>query len=108
MDSLLRHAFITGTSERVLRYMGRPVRPGGQPHPSANPELLTRINQWYDGGRLRHWVDKNSLKFYNEHNVLRFEFTMNDPTRFKIYRTILCWARYGSSFQRARACGKRL
>jgi DNA-binding transcriptional ArsR family regulator len=88
MESLLRHAFITGTSERILRYMGRPVRPNGQPHWSSDPKLLTRINQWYDGGRIRHWVDKNSLKFYNEQNVLRFEFTMNDPTKYKIYRTI--------------------
>ena len=45
------------------------------------------LKQWYDGARIRHWVDKNSLKIYNEQNVLRFEFTMNDPTRFRIYRT---------------------
>ena len=45
------------------------------------------MNQWYDGARIRHWIDRNSLKIYNEQNVLRFEFTMNDPTRFRIYRT---------------------
>jgi hypothetical protein len=88
MGHLLRHAVITGTSDRVLRYMGRPVRANGQPHWAAAPELMTRINQWYDGARIRHWVDKNSLKFYNEQNVLRFEFTMNDPTKFRINRTI--------------------
>ena len=88
MDQLLRHAFITGTSERVLRYMGHPVRPNGQPHWAAYPELLSRVNLWYDGGRIRHWVNKNSLKFYNEQNVLRFEFTMNDPSKFKINRTV--------------------
>lgn len=87
MSHLLRHAFITGTSDRVLRYMGRPVRANGQPHPAANPELLSRVKLWYDGARIRHWVDKNSLKFYNEQNVLRFEFTMNDPTKFRIHRT---------------------
>lgn len=76
------------TSERFLRYMGKPVRPNGQPHPTANPELITRVTQWYDGARIRHWVDKNSLKLYNEQNVLRFEFTMNDPTRFRIHRTV--------------------
>jgi len=88
MEHLLRHAFISGTSERVLRYFGRPVRDNGQPHWAANPELLTRFNQWYDGARIRHWIDKNSLKLYNEQNVLRFEFTMNDPQRFRIYRTV--------------------
>jgi hypothetical protein len=88
MSRMLRHAFITGTSDRVLRYMGRPIRADGQPHWSSDPELMSRVSLWYDGARIRHWVDKNSLKLYNEQNVLRFEFTMNDPTRFRIYRTV--------------------
>jgi hypothetical protein len=88
MNHLLRHAFITGTSDRVLRYMGHPVRANGQPHWAADPELMTRVNLWYDGARIRHWVNKNSLKLYNEQNVLRFEFTMNDPSKFRIYRTV--------------------
>ena len=88
MDQLLRHACITGNSDRVLRYMGCPVREGGQPHQTANPELLTKVSLWYDGVRIRHWVDKNSIKFYNEQNVLRFEFTMNDPTKFRVHRTV--------------------
>jgi hypothetical protein len=88
MKPLPRHAFISGTSDRVLRYMGHPARPNGQPHWSADPEPLTRVNQWHDGTRVRHWLNKNSLKLYNQRNVLRFEFTMNDPGRFKIYRTV--------------------
>jgi hypothetical protein len=88
MSRFLRHAFINGTGERVLRYMGQPVRDNGQPHWKANPELITKLKLWYDGGRIRHWVYKNSLKLYNEHNVLRFEFTMNDPTKFKVHRTV--------------------
>ena len=88
MGQMLRHAFITGTSDRVLRYMGHPVRANGQPYWAADPELMSRVNLWYDGARIRHWIDKNSLKFYNEQNVLRFEFTMNDPTRFRIHRTV--------------------
>jgi len=88
MERLLRHAFITGTSDRVLRYMGKPVRENGQPHWLANPELMTRVNCWYDGARIRHWVDNNSIKLYNEQNVLRFEFTMNDPTKFRIHRNV--------------------
>ena len=88
MNQMLRYAFITGTSDRVLRYMGRPVKANGQPHWAADPELISRVGLWHDGARIRHWVDKNSLKMYNEHNVLRFEFTMNDPTRFLIHRTV--------------------
>lgn len=86
MDNFLRHSLITGTGERILKYFGSPVRPNGQPHPNSNPEILSRANFWYDGLRVRHWYGKNSVKFYNEQNVLRFEMTMNDPTKFKIYR----------------------
>ena len=88
MSQLLRHAFITGTSDRVLRYMGHPVRANGQPHWAADPELISRVSLWYDGGRIRHWVGKNSLKMYNEQTVLRFEFTMNNPAKFRIHRTV--------------------
>ena len=86
MDGLLRHALMTGTCDRVLRYMGRPVDAAGQPHPLANPEVLTRANVWHDGVRIRHWVDRNSVKLYNEHNVLRAEMTMNNPAMFRVFR----------------------
>jgi len=85
-DSLLRHALMTGTCDRVLRYMGRPVDVDGQPHPLANPDILTRANAWHEGIRIRHWVDKNSVKLYNEHNVLRAEMTMNNPGMFRVWR----------------------
>ncbi|TAL44341.1 MAG: hypothetical protein EPN89_14170 [Methylovulum sp.] len=86
LDALLRHALITGTGDRVLRYFGRPVNAAGQPHPLANPEVLTRANAWHDGVRIRHWVDQNSVKLYNEHNVLRVEMTMNNPAMFRVFR----------------------
>jgi hypothetical protein len=86
MDSLLHHALATGTCERVLRYMGRPVDAQGQPHPMAEPEVMTRAAVWHDGMRIRHWVDENSIKLYNEHNVLRAEMTMNNPAMFRVWR----------------------
>ncbi len=86
MDDLLRHSLMTGTCDRVLRYMGRPVDPHGQPHPLAQPEVTTRANLWHDGARIRHWVDNNSVKLYNEHNVLRAEMTMNNPSMFRVWR----------------------
>ena len=86
MDDILLHAMITGTGERILKYFGRPVKPDGQPHPNANPEILSKANQWVDGGRVRHRCDNNSVKVYNQHNVLRLEMTMNDPKKFKIHR----------------------
>jgi len=84
MGYLIRHAFMTGNGDRVLQYMGKPVRPNGQPY--SDPELMTKLNTWYDGARLRHWVNGNSIKVYNEHNVLRVEMTMNDPRRYRVHR----------------------
>ena len=86
MDDLQLYAMITGTGDRILKYFGSPVRKDGQPHQAAKPEIVSRTGYWYDGLRIRHWLDSNSVKFYNEHNVLRFEVTINDPTRFKIHR----------------------
>jgi hypothetical protein len=86
MDALLPHALMTGTRDRGFRYMGRPVNVAGQPHPLANPEVLTRANVWHEGVRIRHWVDRNSVKLYNEHNNLRAEMTMNHPAMFRVYR----------------------
>ena len=86
MDSLLRHELANGTGGRVLRYFGRPVRPDGQPHPLADPEILSRAAVWHDGVRVKHWLDGNSVKFYNEHNALRFETTLNNPAPFKVWR----------------------
>ena len=86
MDSLLLHELANGTGERVLRYFGRPVRPDGQPHPLADPEILSRAAVWHDGVRVKHWLDGNSVKVYNGHNVLRFETTLNNPAPFKVWR----------------------
>ena len=86
MDSLLRHELANGTGGRVLRYFGRPVRPDGQPHPLADPDILSKAGVWYDGVRMKHWLDGNSVKFYNEHNALRFETTLNNPAPFKVWR----------------------
>jgi hypothetical protein len=86
MDDFQIYALITGKGDRILKYFGSPVSADGQPHHFAKPEIISRTNSWYDGARVRHWNGSNSVKFYNEHNVLRFEMTMNDPTRFRIHR----------------------
>jgi hypothetical protein len=86
MDSLLRHAHITGTSTSVLRYLDRPLTKTGNPHKRSTDEVMTRMTGFNDGIRLRHWVDKNSVKIYNEQNVLRVETTINDPGKFLVFR----------------------
>lgn len=86
MERFVRHAIMTGTYDRVLKYMGHPVRKDGQPYQSAHPELMTKVASWHDGTRVRHYVDKNSVKFYNQQNVLRIEMTMNNPQKYLVQR----------------------
>lgn len=85
-DSLLRHAFMTGTGERVLRYLDRPLRHDGKPRANMNHDVTSRLLDFHDGLRVRHWVDANSVKAYNELNVFRAEMTMNQPGMFRVYR----------------------
>jgi hypothetical protein len=86
MDGLLRHAHITGTSARVLRYLDRPITKENKPYKSSADTVATRLTDFQDGLRLRHWVDKNSVKIYSQQNVLRVETTINDPGKFKVFR----------------------
>jgi hypothetical protein len=86
MDALLRHAFMTGTSTRVLRYLDRPVTLEGQPYRNLNNEVTSRVLDFQEGLRVRHWVESNSVKAYNEQNALRIETTINKPGMFQVWR----------------------
>jgi hypothetical protein len=86
MNSLIRHAHITGTSTRVLRYLDRPLRLDGKPYINCPDDVFTRVMDFNDGIRIRHWVGNNSVKAYNEQNVLRLEMTMNRPEKFRVFR----------------------
>jgi len=85
-NSLLKHAFMTGTGIRILRYLDRPLTVAGKPYANMNNEVLSRILDFQDGLCVRHWVDSNSVKVYNQLNVLRIETTINDPKMFKVHR----------------------
>ena len=86
MASLLRHAWITGNSTHVLRYLDRPLSAAGKPHRHSHNEVISRVLDFHDGLRVRHWVDHNSVKVYNQQNVLRIETTINAPDMFRVYR----------------------
>lgn len=85
-DSLLRHAFMTGTGQRLLRYLDRPLKLDGTPRANMPHEVTSRLLDFHDGLRVRHWVDTNSVKAYNELNVFRVEMTMNQPGMFRVHR----------------------
>ncbi len=65
------------TSNRVLRYLDRPLTMSGKPSMRSKDKVTTRVKNFNDGIRVRHWVDHNSVKVYNEQNVLRIETTIN-------------------------------
>jgi hypothetical protein len=85
-QALLKHAFMTGTSTRILRYLDRPITAESKPYTNMNHDVLSRVLDFQDGLRVRHWVDNNSVKVYTQQNVLRTETTINDPSMFKVYR----------------------
>lgn len=86
MYAIIRHAFIGGHPERLLRYFGHPLKKSGQPMRSFGGSLKTAIIALDEGFRIRHWHDNNSVKIYNELNNLRIEATINGPGAFKAYR----------------------
>jgi DNA-binding MarR family transcriptional regulator len=86
MDAVARHAFMTGTSTRVLRYLDRPVTLAGQPYRNLSQEVTSRVLDFQEGLRVRHWVGSNSVKAYNEQNNLRIETTLNNPGMFQVWR----------------------
>jgi hypothetical protein len=85
-ESLLRHAFMTGTGTRILRYLDRPITKTGNPRANMNNEVTSRFMEFAEGARVRHWVDGNSVKAYNERNVFRVETTINQPDMFTAHR----------------------
>ena len=84
--AIVRHAFIGGHPERLLRYFGHPTKKNGQPRQNLGKAVKTNVVALDEGYRIRHWLGSNSVKMYNESNLLRIESTINDPSAFKAYR----------------------
>lgn len=78
--ALVHHAMMSFGSEQVLRFMGRPGKPG------LHDEVQSNRRRWQDGVRVKHWVNKNSIKAYDKDSILRVEATVNEPKDFRSYR----------------------
>ncbi|MDR1537154.1 MAG: hypothetical protein LBU32_04005 [Clostridiales bacterium] len=61
MNNVHRYAYLTGTYDRVLNYMGHPLRPNGQPHHASKPDLSTKCNNWYDGTRIPNCLQQRLI-----------------------------------------------
>jgi hypothetical protein len=78
---LVRQGVLTLGAADVLKFMGKAL--DGR----FKGEAATSLKQRPQGVRLKHQVDANSVKMYDKQgSVLRVETTINDPSRFKVYR----------------------
>ncbi|HWI15271.1 MAG TPA: hypothetical protein VNT02_13500 [Burkholderiales bacterium] len=75
---LVHHSMMSFGAEQVLGFLGRKA--------AGKSEVTTDRRRREPGVRVKHWVDENSLKLYDKGSVLRSEVTINEPTRFKVYR----------------------
>jgi hypothetical protein len=79
---LVRQGVLTLGSTDVLKFLGK--RPDGRIRDAA---VSTDLKCRPEGVRLKHQFAGNSVKMYDKQtSVLRVETTINDPSRFKVYR----------------------
>lgn len=78
--ALVHHAMMSFGCEHMLRFMGRPGKPG------LHDEVNSNQRRWEEGVRVKHWVNKNSIKAYDKDSILRVETTVNEPKDFRSYR----------------------
>jgi hypothetical protein len=79
---LVRQGVLTLGSSDVLRFLGK--RLDGRIGDAA---VSTDLKRRPEGVRLKHQLAGNSVKMYDKQaSVLRVETTINDPSRFKVYR----------------------
>lgn len=82
--ALVTHACHHFHAPDVLRFLGRRAA-------ARTVEVLTRVQRRVEGVRVKHWLAGNSVKMYDKQaRVLRVETTINQPRRFKVYRTTAC------------------
>lgn len=79
--ALSRYAIEHLHSRDVLRFLGK--KAVGRFSQQVTSDLKERI----EGVRVKHHVGSNSIKMYDKQgSVLRIETTINDPSRFRVWR----------------------
>jgi hypothetical protein len=78
---LVSHAMTTFSSSDVMRFLGK----------KADGRFLGQVVSDFknraEGVRIKHRVRENSVKMYDKAgSILRCEVTINNPTRFKVFR----------------------
>jgi len=80
---LIHHAIEHFHTTDVIRFFGKYA------DRRFHGEVSSNICQREEGVRIKHWVDENSVKMYDKQGqLLRIETTINNPRRFKVYRSV--------------------
>lgn len=81
--ALVNHAITQFSCQDVMRFLGR--RTNTRFSGTSQSSYAQRV----EGIRVKHWVEENSIKMYDKAgSVLRVETTINNPKRFRAWRTI--------------------
>jgi len=81
--ALCRHALEQFSSPQVLRFLGR------RTNTRFNGEVCSTHERRIEGVCVKHRVEENSIKMYDKQgSVLRVETTLNNPSRFRVYRGV--------------------
>lgn len=87
-DRLVHQGITRFHCRDVLRFLGKKLRADGCVNRGFSGETTSDVKERPEGIRLKHRVDGNSVKIYDKQgSVLRAETTINEPDRFKVYRT---------------------
>ena len=93
-EQLLRVGILAHGPGDVLRFIGRTSRIDGFPRASFGGTLKSNVKTFHTDLRIKHWLNSNSAKMplplYStpgRPGVLRFETTINDPTKLKVFCT---------------------
>lgn len=79
--ALVRHGIATFGSADVMRFLGHKV------HGAFRGEIVSDFKDRPEGVRIRHAASGNAVKAYDKQGrILRVETTVNDPTRWKVWR----------------------
>jgi len=79
--ALVRHAMNTIGSGEVMRFLG------GKVGTSFKGQIVSDFKNRPEGVRVKHRVEGNSVKAYDKAgSILRVETTVNDASRFKVFR----------------------
>lgn len=80
--SLVELSMTAFSAEDVMRFLGRKL------HGNFQGDVTTDRKRRPEGRRVKHRMKSNSLKMYNAAHVLRVETTINNPSEFRVLRTI--------------------